>query len=46
MKLEYTPQAINDLKRLHDFVADKHPVAARRIALEIRERQKSSKRFH
>jgi len=45
MKLEYTPQAINDLKRLHDFVADKHPLAARRIALELREAAEKLKAF-
>ncbi len=45
MKLEYTPQAINDLKRLHDFVAGKHPLAARRIALEIREAAEKLRTF-
>lgn len=45
MKLEYTSQAVNDLKRLNDFVADKHPLAARRIALELREAAEKLKAF-
>lgn len=37
MKLFYTPQAIGDLRRLHDFVASKSPLAARKAAIEIQE---------
>jgi len=37
MKLQYTPQAVGDLQRLHDFVASKNPLAARKIAVEIQE---------
>ena len=37
MKLQYTPQAVDDLKRLHDFVVLKSPLAARKIAIEIQD---------
>ena len=37
MRLFYTPEAIADLQRLHDFVAEKHPLAARKIAIEIQD---------
>ena len=37
MKLQYTPQAVGDLQRLHDFVAPKNPLAARKIAIDIQD---------
>lgn len=37
MKLRYTPQAVGDLQPLHDFVAPKNPLAARKIAIEIQD---------
>jgi plasmid stabilization system protein ParE len=33
----YSPQALTDLKRLHDFIADKNPIAASRISKRLRE---------
>ncbi|WP_219701122.1 type II toxin-antitoxin system RelE/ParE family toxin [Marinomonas lutimaris] len=35
MKLVYTEEAINDLKRLRDFIAKHNPNAALRIAQEL-----------
>jgi plasmid stabilization system protein ParE len=35
MKLRYTPQAIEDLIRLREFIADKNPVAAQRTAAAL-----------
>ncbi|MBQ0753036.1 MAG: type II toxin-antitoxin system RelE/ParE family toxin [Gammaproteobacteria bacterium] len=35
MKLVYTDVAIEDLKRLREFIADHHPPAASRIAAEL-----------
>lgn len=45
MKLEYSPQSILDLQRLHDFVADKNPLSARKIAIEIQEAAQKLKSF-
>ena len=38
MKLVYTDVAINDLKRLREFVAEHNPTAAARIAAQLVER--------
>jgi len=35
MKIGYTPEAIEDLSRLRDFIETKNPVAAQRIAKDI-----------
>lgn len=35
MKISYTPEAIDDLARLRDFIAVKNPMAAQRIAHEL-----------
>lgn len=35
MKINYTPESINDLKRLREFIATKNPTAAYRIANEL-----------
>ena len=35
MKVQYTAEAINDLKRLREFIAEKNPLAAQRIANEL-----------
>ncbi len=35
MNVRYTPEAINDLKRLRGFIAEKNPLAAQRIANEL-----------
>ncbi len=35
MRLSYTEQAVNDLYRLHQFIAEHNPTAASRIASEL-----------
>ena len=35
MKLVYTVEAVEDLKRLRQFIAEHNPAAARRIAAEL-----------
>jgi len=35
MKISYSPEAIEDLVRLREFIASKSPLAARRIANEL-----------
>ncbi len=35
MKTSYTPEAIDDLKRLRAFIAKHDPIAAQRIAIEL-----------
>lgn len=35
MKISYTPEAIEDLSRLRDFIAIKNPLASQRIANEL-----------
>jgi len=35
MKIRYTPESIEDLVRLRNFIARKNPVAAQRIATEL-----------
>lgn len=35
MKLVYTDEAIEDLKRLREFIAVHHPLAAGRVAAEL-----------
>ena len=35
MKITYTPEAIKDLIRLREFIEDKNPQAAQRIAKEL-----------
>lgn len=36
MKLVFSPQAVRDLQRLHDFISEKNPAAAKRIAKSLR----------
>jgi plasmid stabilization system protein ParE len=36
VKLVFSPQAVRDLQRLHDFISDKNPRAAARIAKLLR----------
>lgn len=45
MKLKYSPQSIADLQRLHDFIADKSPLSARKTAIEIQEGAEKLKQF-
>ncbi len=35
MKINYSPESINDLIRLREFIRSKNPVAAERIAAEL-----------
>lgn len=35
MNLRFAPEAIDDLKRLREFIEEKNPVAAQRIAEDI-----------
>ncbi len=35
MKIRFTPEAIDDLSRLREFIKIKNPVAAQRIASEL-----------
>ena len=35
MKISYSPEAIDDLTRLREFIAVKNPMAAQRIANEL-----------
>lgn len=45
MKLRYTPESIDDLRRLYDFIAPKNPLAARKVAIEIQEAAEKLKSF-
>ena len=45
MKLVYAPEAVADLQRLHDFVAAKDPLAARRLSKSLRDGIKRLKQF-
>jgi len=35
MRISYTPESIEDLKRLREFIEEKNPLAAQRIATSI-----------
>jgi len=35
MKINYTPESINDLRRLREFIEVKNPIAAQRVANEL-----------
>lgn len=35
MRISYTPEAIDDLKRLREFIVVKNPLAAQRVATSI-----------
>jgi len=45
MKITYTPEAINDLIRLREFIEDKNPQAAQRIAKALIKGIKQLKKF-
>ena len=45
MKLVYSPEAVADLRRLHDFVVEKDLLAARRLSKSLREGIKRLKQF-
>jgi len=37
MNLFYTPEAIDDLQRLKEFIEIKNPLAAKKVSIELRE---------
>ena len=37
MKIKYSPEAVTDLQRVVEFVENKNPFAARRIAIDLQE---------
>lgn len=45
MKLVYSPEAVADLRRLHDLVAAQNPLAARRLSQSLRDGIKRLKQF-
>lgn len=45
MNLHYTPESIGDLQRLHDFIAPKNPLAAKKAAIEMQEAANRLKTF-
>ena len=45
MKLVYSPEAVVDLRRLHDFVAEQNPLASRRLAKAVRDGVRRLKQF-
>ena len=45
MKLVYAPEAVADLRRLHDFVSAKDLLAARRLSKSLRDGIKRLKQF-
>jgi addiction module RelE/StbE family toxin len=45
MKVKYSPESISDLQRVVDFVENKNPYAARRIAIDLQESVERLKQF-
>jgi len=45
MKIVYTPEAIEDLTRLREFIEVKNPLAAKKVATSLVEGIKKLKRF-
>lgn len=45
MKIRYSPESIDDLRRVVEFVEDKNPFAARRIAIDLQEGVDKLKQF-
>jgi plasmid stabilization system protein ParE len=45
MKLSYSPESINDLIRLREFIETKNPQAAKRIAISIKKSINELKSF-
>jgi len=45
MKIEYSPESIDDLQRVVEFVEVKNPYAARRIAIDLQEGVEKLKQF-
>ena len=45
MKVKYSPESIEDLQRVVEFVENKNPYAARRIAIDLQEGVDRLKQF-
>ena len=45
MKVNYSPESIEDLQRVVEFVENKNPYAARRIAIDLQEGISRLKQF-
>lgn len=45
MKIRYSPESLNDLRRVVEFVEVKNPFAARRIAIDLQEGVDKLKQF-
>ena len=45
MKVRYSPESVDDLQRVVEFVEVKNPFAARRIAIDIQEGVEKLKQF-
>jgi plasmid stabilization system protein ParE len=45
MRIRYSPEPIEDLQRVVEFVEDKNPYAARRIAIDLQEGMDRLKQF-
>ena len=45
MKIKYSPESIEDLQRVVEFVEPKNPYAARRIAIDLQEGTDRLKQF-
>jgi plasmid stabilization system protein ParE len=45
VKLVYSPEAVADLRRPHDFVAEQNPLTARRLSKSLRDNIKRLKQF-
>ena len=45
MKLVYSAEAVAELRRLHAFVAEKNPLAARRLSKALRDGIKRLRKF-
>jgi len=45
MKIKYSPESIEDLQRVVEFVEVKNPYAARRIAIDLQEGVEKLKQF-
>jgi len=45
MKVKYSPESIKDLQRVVEFVENKNPYAARRIAIDLQEGMDKLKQF-
>lgn len=45
MRVKYSPESIEDLQRVVEFVENKNPYAARRIAIDLQEGMDRLKQF-